>query len=60
MVERLTVRRRTARDTPRKRVGFLQCSHGNTDADVNEAAGQGVEVGPDEAGNEGIAWGTDI
>lgn len=62
MVERLTLRRRTAREIPKNWVGFRQCSHANVELNAGVADGAGVVVDAGEAGalDECDAWGTDI
>jgi len=62
MVERLTVRRRTALEIPKNWVGFRQCSQVNVVLNAGAAAGVGVAVDAGKAGalEEGDAWGTDI
>lgn len=62
MVERLTLRRRTAREMPRNCVGFRQCSHVKVELNAGVADGVGVVVDAGEAGalDECDAWGTDI
>jgi hypothetical protein len=62
MVERLTVRRRTAREIPRNWVGFWQCSQVNVALNAGVAAGVVVAVDAGKAGvlDESDAWGTDI
>jgi hypothetical protein len=62
MVERLTVRRRTAREIPRNWVGFRQYSHVNVALNAGVAAGVGVVVDAGKAGalEESDAWGTDM
>jgi len=62
MVERLTARRRTAREIPRNWVGFRQCSQVNVTLNAGVAAGVGVVVDAGKAGalDESGAWGTDI